>query len=261
MSIFKHELKRNQSSFLTWTLAIGSLLMICIILFPEMKDEMSGVNDIFSSMGSFTSAFGMDKLNFGTFIGYYAIECGNILGLGGAFYASLQAINMLSKEEKDKTAEFLLSHPVTRTRLVTEKLMALIFEITMMNLIIYLWAMIVILIIKEELPLAQMNLLHLSYYFMQIELTGICFGISAWMKRGNMGIGIGIAMTMYLLNLIANLTTSVSFLKYITPFGYCDGANVVSLGHLEGIKIFIGMIFCTLSVLYAYIKYIRKDIY
>ncbi len=75
-------------------------------LFPEMKGQMDSVSDMFASMGSFTEAFGMDRLNFGTLIGFYAVECGNILGLGGAFYASLCAVGILSKEEKDKTAEF-----------------------------------------------------------------------------------------------------------------------------------------------------------
>ena len=64
----------------------------------------------------------MDRLNFGTLIGFYAIECGNVLGLGGAFYAALCAAAILSKEEKERTAEFLLTHPVSRIRIITEKL-------------------------------------------------------------------------------------------------------------------------------------------
>ena len=50
---------------------------------------MDSVSDMFSSMGSFTAAFGMDKISFGNVMGFYGIECGNILGLGGAFFAGL----------------------------------------------------------------------------------------------------------------------------------------------------------------------------
>ena len=85
MTIVKHELRQGKLSFLIWTGAIGFMLVICVFLFPEMKGEMEGVSDLFSAMGFFTAAFGMDRLNFGTLIGYYAIECGNVLGLGGAF--------------------------------------------------------------------------------------------------------------------------------------------------------------------------------
>ena len=89
MTVFKHEMRLSWKSLLIWSLSIAALMVICVLLFPEMRGEMEGVSEIFSSMGSFTAAFGMDKLNFGTFIGFYGIECGNILGLGGAFSAGL----------------------------------------------------------------------------------------------------------------------------------------------------------------------------
>ena len=112
MTIVKHELKQGKIAFAIWTTSIAFLLVVCVFLFPDIKGEMESVGDIFASMGSFTDAFGMDRLNFGTLIGFYAIECGNVLGLGGAFFASLIAVSALSKEEKDKTAEFLLTHPM-----------------------------------------------------------------------------------------------------------------------------------------------------
>lgn len=126
MTLVKHELKQGKILFMIWTAAIGFLLVICVFLFPEMKGQMESVNDVFASMGSFTEAFGMDRLNFGSLVGFYAVECGNVLGLGGAFYAALCAAGILSKEEKDKTAEFLLTHPVSRKRIITEKLVAVL---------------------------------------------------------------------------------------------------------------------------------------
>ena len=114
MTILKHELKQNRVSLTVWTAAIGFLFAVCIFLFPEMKGEMDGISQMFASMGSFTEAFGMDRVNFGTLAGFYAVECGNILGLGGAFFAALCGITALAKEEKEHTAEFLLTHPVSR---------------------------------------------------------------------------------------------------------------------------------------------------
>ena len=98
MTLTRHELRQGKISFLIWTAAIGFLLAVCIFLFPEMKGQMEGVSDLFGSMGSFSDAFGMDRLNFGTLTGFYAVECGNVLGLGGAFFASLCAAGILSKE-------------------------------------------------------------------------------------------------------------------------------------------------------------------
>lgn len=260
MTIIKHELRQGRLSFLIWAGATGFLLAICIFLFPEMKGEMESVSNVFSSMGSFAAAFGMDRLNFGTLTGYYAIECGNVLGLGGSFYASLCAVNMLSKEEKDRTAEFLLTHPVGRVRIITEKMIAVLIQITAMNLIIYAISVGSMAVIGEEIPWKELNLLHLAYYILQMELAGICFGISAFMKKGSAGVGLGIAVMMYFLNLIANIAEVADFLKYITPFGYCEGADIVTNGSLDGTLVAIGIVMGAVGVVAAYLRYVKKDI-
>lgn len=260
MTIVKHELRQGKVSFLIWTASIGFLLAVCIFLFPEMRGEMDSMNELFSSMGSFTAAFGMDRLNFGTLIGYYAIECGNVLGLGGAFFAALSAVGILSKEEKDRTAEFLLTHPVSRVRIITEKFVAVLIQITTMSLIIYALSVGSMAVIGENIPWKEMSLLHLAYYILQIELAGICFGISAFIGKGSVGIGLGIAVIMYFLNLIANIAEVAEFLKYITPFGYCDGADIVANGSLNGSLVVIGITIGIIGVFVAYMKYVKKDI-
>lgn len=261
MTLVKHELRQGRTSFLIWTASIGFLLAICIFLFPEMKGQMDNVNDIFASMGSFTQAFGMDRLSFGSLIGFYAVECGNVLGLGGAFYASLCAIGILSKEEKEKTAEFLLTHPVNRKRIITEKLIAVLIQITAMNMIIYAISIGSIVTVGEAVPWKEISLLHLAYYLLQIELGGVCFGISAFLRKGSAGVGLGIAAMMYFLNLIANIADVVGFLKYITPFGYCDGADIVSNGRLNGVMVFAGSVLGICGIIIAYVKYTKKDIH
>ncbi len=261
MTLVKHELRQGKTPFLIWTVSIGSLLAICIFLFPEMKAQMNSVNNLFASMGSFTAAFGMDRLNFGTLIGFYAIECGNILGLGGAFFASLCAVGILSKEEENKTAEFLLTHPVSRKRILTEKLIAVLMQITAMNLLIYALSVGTIAAVGEAIPWKEISLLHLGYYLLQLELAGICFGISAFLRKGSAGVGLGIAAMMYFLNLIANIADTAKFLKYITPFGYCEGADIVSNGRLDGVMVAVGTVIGIVGVMIAYLKYTKKDIH
>ena len=261
MTLVRHELRQGKTPFLIWTASIGFLLVICIFLFPEMKGQMDSVSDVFASMGSFTQAFGMDRLNFGTLIGFYAVECGNVLGLGGAFFASLCAVGILSKEEKDKTAEFLLTHPVSRKRIITEKLIAVLMQITALNVIIYALAIGSIAAVGEDIPWKEISLLHLAYYLLQLELAGICFGISAFLRKGSAGAGLGIAAMMYFLNLIANIADVADFLKYITPFGYCEGADIVSNGSLDMTLVSVGAVMGIIGVLLAYLHYTKKDIH
>ena len=261
MTLAKHELRQGKAAFMIWTIAIGFFLAVCVFLFPEMKGQMDGLSDTFASMGSFTAAFGMDRLNFGTLIGFYAIECGNVLGLGGAFYAALCAVGSLSKEEKENTAEFLLVHPVSRTKIITEKLIAVMIQITALNLIIYAVSVGSMTMIGEEIPWKEINLLHFAYFLLQIELAGICFGISAFLRKGSAGVGLGIAAMMYVLNLISNIAEVAEFLKYITPFGYCEGADIVSNGSLDGTMVAIGMAIGVAGIAAAYLHYTRKDVH
>ena len=260
MTLVKHELRQGRRTLIIWTAAIGFLLGICVFLFPEMKGEMDDVSEIFSSMGSFTEAFGMDRLNFGTLIGFYAVECGNILGLGGAFFASLLAVGVLAKEEKEHTAEFLLTHPVSRRRIVTEKLAAVLLQIFILNAVIFGVAVISVAMIGEEISWKEIGMLHLAYFLLQLELAGICFGISAFLRRGSLSIGLGIAAMMYFLNLIANISEGAEFLKYITPFGYAEGADIVTNGSLDAALVLPGMLYMVIGIAAAYWEYGKKDI-
>lgn len=260
MTLMRHELKQGKKSLTIWTVAIGLLLAVCVFMFPEMKGEMDGVSDMFASMGSFTEAFGMDRINFGSLIGFYAVECGNILGLGGAFFAALCGVSILAKEEKEHTAEFLLTHPVSRVHIVAQKLLAVMIQIIVMNVLVCVLSIASIALIGETISWKELLLLHLAFLFLQIEIAGICFGISAFLRRGGLGIGLGIAAMMYFLNLIANISDSAKFLKYITPFGYTEGADIVSNVSLDTGLVLIGMLYCVIGIGVAFMKYCKKDI-
>lgn len=260
MTLVKHELRQGRNSLIIWTVSIAFLMVVCILLFPEMKNEMNDVSDMFASMGSFSAAFGMDRISFGTLMGFYSVECGNILGLGGAFFAALIAISVLAKEEKERTAEFLLTHPVGRVRVITEKLVAVFVQIILMNVIIWVLSVVSIAMIGEEIPWKELSLLHLAYFFLQVELAGICFGLSAFLRRGSIGIGLGIAAMMYFLNIIANISGSAEFLTYITPFAYTEGADIVANCSLDGARVLLGMAYAMAGIFVAYWKYSKKDI-
>ena len=242
MTMIRHELKQNRISLAVWTLAVGALMAVCILIFPEMKEEMDGVSDLFASMGSFTEAFGMDQVSFGTLTGFYAVECGNILGLGGAFFAALCGVSALAKEEKEHTAEFLLTHPVSRPAIVTDKLIAVMVQVWLMNGAVYAVSMGSIAAVGEEIPWKELSLLHLAYLLLQME------------------IGLGAAAILYFLNLIANITDSADFLRYITPFGYAEGADIVTNVSLDWGLVGLGLAYGAAGIGAAYVKYCRKDI-
>lgn len=260
MVIWKHELKTGKNALLIWSAAIAFLVAVCILIYPEMEKQLSGISDIFSKMGVFSQAFGMDRLNFGKFIGFFGVECGNILGLGGAFFAAMLGTSALAKEERNHTAEFLLTHPKSRMKIVGQKLCAVVTQIILLNAAVIAVIALSIFIIGENEDTGLLALLLLAYFLMQIEVGAICFGISAFIRRGDAGLGLGLAAVFYFLNLIANLTEKAGFLKYLTPFSYTESANIIANNALSGKYLAVGMIFSMAGIGAAFWKYCRKDI-
>ncbi|MGN0547737.1 MAG: ABC transporter permease subunit [Acutalibacteraceae bacterium] len=260
MTVFKHELRQGKISLCIWSVSIAFMICICVMIYPEMSTQMGDVGAMFADMGGFSQAFGMDKINFGEFIGFFGVECGNILGLGGAFFAALLGISALAKEEKEHTAEFLLTHPVSRGKVVAEKLFAVFAQITALNAICVAATALSIAIIGEKAPIKTVSLLFLAYYIMQLEIAGITFGISAFISRGGIGIGLGLATVFYFMNIISNLSEKADFLKYLTPFGYTEGSDIIAENAINIKYLAAGVALLAVGVTVGFIKYTKKDI-
>lgn len=260
MTLLKHELRSGRITLIIWTAVVAFMLGVCVMIYPEMKGQMGEITGMFADMGSFSSAFGMDKINFGEFIGFFGVECGNVLGLGGAFFAALLGISALAKEEKEQTAEFLLTHPISRRKTVAQKLLAVLVQIIIFNVVVIAVSVASIFAVGEAPDFQKLFLMFLAYFLLQIETASICFGISAFISRGGIGLGLGLAALFYFLNIISNLTENAKFLKYITPFGYTDGAEIITNASLDIKYICVGFALTVIGIAAAFLKYEKKDI-
>lgn len=260
MTLFRHELRRGKTSLLLWSVGLSFMLGICILIYPEMAGQMNEISTMFADMGSFTAAFGMDQLNFGEFKGYFGIECGNVLGLGGALFAALLGIGALAKEEKDHTAEFLLTHPISRTRVYGEKLLAVFLQLLLLNLMVAAVILGTTLLIGETLPLEETFLLLLSFLLLQLEIAGITFGLSAFLRNGGLSLGLGLALLLYFGNLVSNLVEGAEFLKYLTPFSYADSATIYGEGKPDLLYVLSGWAITAVSLMTGWVTYKKKDI-
>lgn len=259
MTVFVHEIKRCRLSLLIWSAAIAFMLVVTVLIYPEMEPQMSQMENFMSDMGSFSSAFGMDKLNFAKFSDYFAIECGNVLGLGGAIFSAITGITMIGKEEKEHTSEFLFTHPISRFQIVLNKLLAVIAQLVTLNLITIASSISAMFIIGETDDISIFMLLFLAYFLLQLEIALLCFGISAFVRSG-LGLGIGLAFGLYFFNIISNITENARFLDWITPFAYADGADILQTRTISGEYLAIGMCIAVVSAAVAFVKTEKKDL-
>lgn len=259
MTVFRHELRTGAVSLLAWSAVVGGLMALCVALYPSMADSVGDMSDLFANMGDFSAAFGLDKLAFGSIMGFYGTECGNVLGLGGAFFAALTAMNLLAGEEGGHTAEFLLTHPVSRIRIGSEKLGALAAMILALNLVCLACGAGGILAIGEEAEWGDLLRYHGALLLMQLEIGGMCFGLSAMLRRGSFALAMGLAALLYFLGLVINLDAGLEPLKFITPYYYADAARIFA-GELEAGPLAAGCALGCACGAFGLWWYGRKDI-
>lgn len=260
MTFIKHELKMNLRFLLIWSMAVGGMIFCYMLIYPMMEESMNEIGDAFSQMGAFSEAFGLGQISMKTAMGFFGVEVGATLSIGGSIYAAMIGIGMLAKEEGEHTTEFLFVTPNTRRYYITAKLAAIVILITVFDLICILFGILGFACIGEEIVWKQYLLFFLAQYLMHLNITGIGFGISAFLKKNNIGLGIGVAIILYFVNLFANITDKVDGFHFITPFSYADAAEIFSTEKLQTEYLISGMIIMVLAVMAAYMKYSRKDL-
>lgn len=259
MTVFRKELRSGVVSFLVWSVIIGGLMAVCIGIYPSMTESMEDISALFAGMGDFSAAFGLDKLKYGSIMGFYGVECGNILGLGGAFFAALTAMGLLAGEEGGHTAEFLLTHPVSRLRIAAEKLTALVVLVLGLNLVCFTCGAGGILFIGEEVEWEDLLRYHGALLLMQLEIGGLCFGLSSLLRRGGLGLGMGLAALLYFAGLLLNLDQGLDWLRFVTPYYYADAARLFA-GETQTAPVLAGCALGALGAGFGLWRYTRKDI-
>ncbi|MBD5084696.1 MAG: ABC transporter permease subunit [Clostridiales bacterium] len=259
MTVFRKELREGTVSLLVWSAILGGLMAVCVGIYPSMSDSIEDMSALFAGMGDFSAAFGLDKLQYGSMMGFYGTECGNILGLGGAFYAALTAMGLLAGEEGGHTAEFLLTHPVSRLRVAGEKLAALAVLVVGLNLVCFTCGAVGILAIGEEADWGDLLCYHGALLLMQLEIGALCFGLSALLRRGGLGLAMGLAALLYFAGLLINLDQGLDWLRFVTPYYYADAARIFAGETLAG-PMLAGCALGALGAGFGLWWYRRKDI-
>ena len=148
-------------------------------------------------------------------------------------YAAMSAITILSKEESYHTAEFLFTHPLSRIKITLMKLLSVTIYVTLMAIVFLITGLISFLFFEGPLPYQELIAYHGSQWLMFLQIMGICFLLSAFYRKQNIGTGLGLVLILYFLLIVYNLSEDMWFLRYVTPFIYADAALILGDGILR----------------------------
>ena len=260
MTLLIHELKRNLKSLLIWTLSVGILCGGCLLLFESLEESMAEMAAAYSSMGAFSAALGMDKMNIGTIEGFYATEIGLMFALGGAMFAAMTGASIVSKEEEGHTSEFLNTLPLGRGYIAGWKYGALVVLVLLFQVICLIFIGIGFAGAGEWPPLREFVLFHGTQILMQLEIGSICFLISAISKRRQIGGALGLAMLLYMLDLLCRVLPDLENLKYVTPYYFSNAADIFSTGEIPMEMMLISVFVTVGSAAAAVIIHKKRDL-
>ena len=260
MTLLKHEIKMNLKSILIWAISVGVLCAGCILLFESLEESMKEMTDAYSDMGAFSAALGMDKLSISTMEGFYGTEIALMFALGGAMFAAMTGAAMLSKEEEGHTCEFLATLPLGRGRIFFWKYAAVVLLVLLFNLMTVLLILAGFAGAGEMLDGKTFVLYHGAQLIMQLEVGSICFLISALSKKKQIGACLGFAMVLYIGDLMCRVIPDLEGLKYVTPYYFSNGADIVASGEVQWGMAAAALVVMVLSVVAAAVVYQKKDL-
>ena len=258
--LFRQECKLNLKSLLIWLLCVSGMGLFCILLYTSIEESMEGMAATMAAMGAFASAFGMDRLSIATLEGFYATEVGTIHALGGAMFAALLGIGLLSKEEEGHTGDFLHTLPISRKEVVGAKYMTLVTGVAVFNVISVVLYLLGIVILGEEIAMSEFFLYHGMQCFLHLEIGTVCFLISACSRKNKLGIGLGFTFFFYVWDLLGRVVPDLKDTLFLTPFSYANASDVFSTGEVEWKAFVVGTIVLLGAVIGSFIVYEKKDL-
>ena len=195
-------------------------------------------------------------------IGYYGALYIYLLLLA-AIHAVMLGTNIIAKEEKDKTSEFLMTKPVTRNKILIYKLLYSILSILILNITIFLSSIVALKIFTSDNIYNILILLTIGILLVQILFLSIGILISSISnnQKKSSTYAMSILLGTFFLSLIIDVFDKLKILNILTPFQYFDAKVIIPDNKLNFIYIILSLIISIICIIISYIKYKKKDLY
>lgn len=262
--MFKREMKINLKSFIIWTSILIILFLVVFLVYPsiinseniQMMDEMM---KIFPE--EMLKAFNMDISSIDTAFGWLKTEGFVFVLLITGIYSGILGSNILLKEESDKTIEYLNSVPVTRTKIVINKILCGIIYIVLMVLTIGIFNFAG-LDLSGDFDKKSYLLLSITPIFSSLVIFALCLFLSTFTHKTKktIGISLGIVFASYFLKIISEMGESTEFLKYISIFTLADIRNVIVNVAINPLMVVFSIGITAIFMILTTIHYEKKEL-
>ncbi len=264
INIFQHEFRFRLRSVIIWSVSITALVLFFFSIFPTFAEDANVFNELVAKFPKeLREAFGLGKIDMSTVLGFMTL-----LFVFVQLCLSIQAGNfgfgLVSIEETEKTADFLLTRPVSRFGIFTSKLVAAICSLLLTDIIVSLAIFAAIAAIAGEptYDAPTLWLLLLSMIIFQLFFLGVGVLISLLVKKVHnvTPFSLGLAFGAYVLNAFSGVFGDVK-LEYITPFKQFDPVYIVQHASYDTRLVLFNVAVTVVSLALGCWLYLRRDIH
>ena len=264
MVIFVREFRRNLQSWLVWTVILIAIAVSVVSAFPSVAQSQADAQKVLAGFPKgLLAALGLDRTSMFTFLGYYAVKGLTLTTLLSGIYAMLLAAGIIAKEESDKTIEFLLARPITRTGLVAGKVAGAWLLIILLNVV----ETIAVYAGAAHFEVGDYNgkaFLLLAAGGLLVDLSFAAFGfvlaVLVVRPRALYSLSVGTVIAAYMLNIVSKLSPKLEGLRWLSPFAYADPPDIISRQTIGGTDLALFAVLIVGLTAAAFLLYQRKDI-
>lgn len=263
MNIYLHEIKAKWRSVLIWSASIAALLFLFMSIASTFTEQAALLNQMMSSFPrELLIAFGMTEMDWSNILGYFAF-----IFLFSQICLAIQAANygfgLVSVEETEWTADFLLAKPVSRTRIMTVKLLAALTSLLVTDLIVWLmsFASLALFAKGEDYTFNSLAILLLSNPVFQLFFLSAGMAISLMVKRVRSvtPFSMGLVFGLYILNAFGGMIGEKS-LEILSPFNHFDPNYIIKHAAWDFPLVLISLVVIVVAIPLSYFLYLKRNI-
>lgn len=262
--MFKREMKINLKSFIIWTSILIGLFLVVFLVYPSIvnSENMQMMDEMMKMFPEeMLKAFNMDISSIDSAFGWLKTEGFVFVLLITGIYSGILGSNILVKEESDKTIEYLNSVPVTRKKIVLNKIVCGILYIILMIVIVGIFNFIG-LEFSGEFDRKSYLLLSMTPIFSSIVIFAVCLFLSTFTHKTKktMGISLGFVFAGYFLKIVSEMGESTEFLKYISVFTLADIRNVIVDVAINPLMVVLSIVIMVVFMILTVFRYEKKEL-
>lgn len=263
MNIFLKELKSHRKSLIFWSIGVFLMVASGMNKYKAYSSSGQSINDLMADIPkSLRAVLGFSDLDLTKASGYYGMLFLYLL-LMATIHAVMLGATIIAKEERDKTSEFLFVKPVSRSKVITAKLLAAFTNIVIFNLVTFVSSIILLgKYSNGEDVNGEITILMVSMFILQVLFMVIGSTLAAVKKKPKTAASVatGILLLTYMLSIFIDLNENLEGLRYFTPFKYFEAKNVMYGGGLDVIFVVISLILILSLLAVTYVYYKKRDL-